>query len=166
MANQVRALGNIGLPALCSHIKLLKSIIFELGNAFQGTMVEIEEAINDFPIASSISISTQGWQSVTPANSMGDYEYYYDINHDTIDSSDLPVVTVAPTSLEVAADCGLCPTCESLNGKIRLYAKSIPDNTISVSCWVIKGQTSAEKSSAMEEIAGWDAVGSVTGGNA
>ena len=164
MANQIRNLGASGVPALCGHIKTLKSIVFQIGNAFQETMSEIEEAINDYPVASSISISTSGWQSVTPANSIGDYEYYYDINNLNIDSSDLPIVSVAPTSLETSATCGLCPTCESLNGAIRLYAKSIPEDPISVSCWVIKGQTASEKENALDEINGWDVMGSVSGG--
>ena len=161
MANQVKALGEAGLPALCGHIKNLKNIVFQIGNAFQETMSEIEEAINDFPVASSISISTSGWESVTPANSMGDYEYYYDINNVSIDSSDLPIVSVSPASLEVTAACGLCATCESLNGKIRLYSKDIPEEAITVSCWVIKGQTAAEKTAALEEIDDWDVMGNV-----
>ena len=166
MANQIRNLGATGVPALCGHIKNLKNIVYLIGNAFQDTMSEIEEAINDYPVASSISLSTSGWQEVTPANSVGDYNYYYDITFASVDASDLPIVSVAPASLDVSANCGLCQTCESMSGKIRVYAKTVPSDTISVSCWVIKGQTAEERTSAMSDIDDWDVMGSVSGGQA
>ena len=166
MANPIRNLGATGVPALCGHIKNLKNIVYLIGNAFQDTMSEIEEAINDYPVASSISLSTEGWQEVTPTDSMGEYEYYYDITFASVDASDLPIVSVAPTSLGISANCGLCQTCESLNGKIRMYAKTVPSDTISVSCWVIKGQTAEERTSAMSDIDDWDVMGSVSGGQA
>ena len=142
MANDVHLLGEVGLPALCNHIKALKSVVVQLGDAFQGTVAEIEEAINDFPIASSISVSTTGWHSITPVNSMGEYNYYYDIVQSDIDSNDLPVVTVSPASISVAVACDLCPSCESFNGYIRLYAKNVPEDTLIVQCWVLKGRAS------------------------
>ena len=160
----IQILGATGVPALCGHIKNLKSIVFQIGHAFQETMSEIEEAINDFPVASSITVSAEGWQEVTPTNSMGDYDYYYDISNSEIDNSDLPIVTVSPADIATTAECGLCPTCESLNGAIRLYAKTQPEDDIRVSCWVIKGQTASEKTDAMEEIEDWDVMGSVAGG--
>lgn len=154
--NQIKALGGVGLPALCSHIKGLKNVVGIMAEAFQETMVEIEEAINDFPVASSISISTEGWTAITPANSKGDYKYYYDITNSAIDSNDLPIVSVAPQSMTISAECGLCSTCESLNGAIRLYATSIPSENMNVSCWIIKGQSAAEKSAGESEREGVD----------
>ena len=158
----IKNLGANGMPALCGHIKNLRNIVYLIGNAFQDTMSEIEEAINDYPVASSISISTSGWQELE--TTMGDYAYYYDITVNTIDSSDLPIVVVSPSSMSVSAECGLCQTCESLNGTIRLFAKTVPSENMTISCWVIKGQTSAEKDAAMDEIEDWDVMGSVSGG--
>lgn len=143
MSGKIKTLGNTGLPALCNQIKSLKSVIVQLGDAFQGTVAEIEEAINDFPIASSISISTNGWQTITPANSMGEYNYYYDIKQSDIDSNDLPVVTVSPSSITAATTCSLCPSCESFDGFIRLYSKYLPSETIVVQCWVLKGRANS-----------------------
>ena len=143
MSKNIKSLGDVGLPALCGHIKSLKNVVVQLGEAFQGTVAEIEEAINDFPIASSISISTNGWQTITPANSIGEYVYYYDITKSDIDSNDLPVVTISPSSVDVAAECGVCSTCESFNGYIRIYSKDIPSENISVQCWVLKGRANA-----------------------
>ena len=141
MSNTINALGTAGLPALCDHIKSLKNVVVQLGEAFQGTVAEIEEAINDFPIASSISVTTTGWHSIEPANSMGEYNFYYDIIQQNIDSSDLPVVTVSPASISVAVACDLCPSCESFNGFIRLYSKAVPEENLIVQCWVLKGRS-------------------------
>lgn len=141
----LQLMGATGVSALCDHIKVLKGAVQTIATAFQSTMSEIEEAINDFPVASSITISASGWQAVTPANSVGDYEYYYDITASNIDNNDLPIVSVAPASIATTAACGLSPTCESLNGYIRLYSKLEPEDNITVSCWIIKGQSASEK---------------------
>ena len=119
----------------------MKNVTTNLGEAFQGAVAEIEEAINDFPVASSISVSTEGWQNVTPVDSMDEYYFYYDIPYSSIDSSDLPIVTIAPTSLDVAANCGLCPTCESFRGYIRLYSKLVPAENILLQCFIINGNS-------------------------
>lgn len=140
MSKSIKTLGAAGLPALCDHIKSLKNVIVQLGEAFQGTVAEIEEAINDFPIASSISITTTGWQPIPTANPVGEYHYYYDIPHADIDSNDLPVVTVAPDSIALSLSCGLCPACESFNGKIRIYSQEVPEDVLTVQCWVLRGR--------------------------
>ena len=114
--------------------------------------------------ASSFSISTEGWKEITPANSMGDYNYYYDIVFSSIDENDLPIISIAPTSLSISAECELCQTCQSLNGKIRLFSKNIPESSIIISCWVIKGQTNEERTNTMDDINNWDVMGSVSGG--
>lgn len=153
--SQIQTLGRVGLPALCNHIKSLKGVVSIMAEAFQETMVEIEEAINDFPVASSFSISADGWQSVS-SDDLGDYKYYYDITNKSIDNNDLPIVSVAPGSMDTAGTCGLCPTCESLSGKIRLYAKSQPEKNMTISCWVIKGQSAEEKTAGESEREGVD----------
>ena len=149
MSKSIKTLGQAGLPALCDHIKSLKNVVVQLGEAFQGTVAEIEEAINDFPIASPISISTNGWQTISPA--MGEYSYYYDIIQSDIDSSDLPVVTVSPSSITTAVTCGLCPSCESFNGYIRIYSKMVPADVITIQCWVLKGRANTTENEYFNE---------------
>ena len=145
MAKTKKLLGSVGVPALCGHVKSIRITaeaaaqgVLQLSDALNQSVSEIEVALNDLPSAASISIpSASSWQTISPQTSA--YKYYYDITVTGIDNSDLPIVVIAPSSLEVASACGFCPTCESFTNKIRVYAKSQPTSNITVSCWVIKG---------------------------
>ena len=143
MAKTKKLLGSVGVPALCGHVKSIRITaeaaaqgVLQLSDALNQSVSEIEAALNDLPSAASISIPSS-WQTISTQTSA--YKYYYDITVTGIDNSDLPIVTIAPNSLEVASACGFCPTCESLANKIRVFAKSQPSSAITVSCWVIKG---------------------------
>lgn len=144
MANPKKMLGSTGVPALCGHVKSIKITaeaaaagVLQLSDALNQSVTEIEAALNDLPSAASITILPTDWNLDSTINSP--YQYYYDIVDSTVKSTDLPIVSVAPSSLDTAADCELCPTCESLTGRIRLYSKSIPSTSIVVECWIVKG---------------------------
>lgn len=144
MANPKKLLGSVGVPALCGHVKSIKITaeaaaagVLQLSDALNQSVTEIEAALNDLPSAASITILPTDWTQDTTIDSP--YQYYYDIIDAAVNSTDLPIVSVAPNSLDTAAACELCPTCESLTGRIRLYSKSAPSASIVVECWVIRG---------------------------
>lgn len=79
----------------------------------------IEELI---PTSVSMTIPTTGWSSDNTAV----YPYYYDFAVQGITADNRAEVTLAVSSLQAAADCGICPTNETIAGYIRLRAMSVP----------------------------------------
>lgn len=145
MANTKKVLSSVGVPTMCAQIGSALRSAKLLSDALNQAVDEIEEALNDFPVASSISISTSNWHENPDTDAAVIHcMYYYDITNLEIDQYDLPIVTIAPTSLNAAMRAGLCPTCESMNGSVRLWAKQVPDSAIVVNLFIIKGRQDNE----------------------
>lgn len=146
MATTKKMLGSVGVSALCGHVRSIKQTanaaangVLQLSDALNQSITEIEAVLNDILSTASITILPTDWtQNTTIASA---YQYYYDIINAEVTAADLPIVSVAPNSLETTAACELCPTCESMAGKVRLYSKSRPENNIVINCWVVKGTT-------------------------
>lgn len=83
------------------------------------------------------TIPASGWASDT---SIGDYPNYYDLAVTGVTASDRASVIISPTSIKTAISCGLCPTCETIEGKIRIRSVEIPSAAISVQYWIEKGK--------------------------
>ncbi len=75
------------------------------------------------PVACTI-LST-GWKQDS-----SDYPFYYDIPAEDVTQKDRADVTLAISSLAAASRCGLCPTCETLAGRIRLRAMAVPETAL------------------------------------
>lgn len=145
MANTKKVLSSEGVPALCAEIGRVKQSANLLSDALNQAVQEIEVALNDFPVSTSISISTSDWhENLDTSTSVIHTTYYADVSNLEIDQYDVPIITIAPVSLDTAMRAGLCPTCESFNGYIRLYAKQVPDSPITLSYFVIKGKQQGE----------------------
>lgn len=56
-----------------------------------------------------------------------------DIASMDITESMVPVLTVSPVYLEEAASCGLCQVSRTMNGSLRVYAKTVPSAVITAS---------------------------------
>lgn len=85
--------------------------------------------------ATPVTIPKTGWGSDSTAT----YPKYYDIAVSGVAASDRANVDIAPTALSTAAACGLCPTCETLAGKIRLRAVRVPAASMAATYWIEKG---------------------------
>ena len=72
----------------------------------------------------SLVISSKGWTSLAVAK--GDYKYQYDLAVEESKESHYPEAALSIESLKTAEACGLCPTIQALNGKLRFWAKSQP----------------------------------------
>lgn len=145
MSNTKKVLSSVGVPAMCAQIGIVRRSAQLLSDALNQAVTEIEAALNDFPVAALISISSAGWEENTSETAITQTAYFYDIEDLEIDQYDLPVITVSPASMEVAAANGLCSTCESFDGYVRLYAKNSPDVDITVSLFIIKGKQANEE---------------------
>lgn len=86
------------------------------------------------PKTVSVTIQSSGW-----VNSSGSYPKYYDIAVTGITAYDRADITIAPGSLDAAKSCGLCPTNETIAGKIRVRAVSVPSAVITAECLIEKG---------------------------
>ena len=136
-----------GFPALCAFIAAIKqtadaagSGVLQLSQGMQESLAEIEAALNDIPSAASITISTSGWVQDNEATHA--YKYYYDIPSSGTTSDDVPVLGISPSSMSIAATCGLCSTCESMANKVRIYAISVPSTSIVATLMVLPGKSS------------------------
>lgn len=96
----------------------------------------LESGKADKPEAVSCTIPTSGWSS----DSTKDYPQYYDIAVTGLTAKDRAEVTLAPSGLDTAVQCGMCQTCETLAGKIRLRAASVPASDIAAEFWIEQGK--------------------------
>lgn len=83
----------------------------------------------------SITIPTEGWASEeideTDEEETGaSYPFYYDIPVTGATALHYAEVTITREGLDAATNCGLCPTCETSEGKIRLWAMQEPTEAI------------------------------------
>ncbi len=90
----------------------------------------------DKPESVSFTIPITGWGS----DSTEHYPHYYDIAVSGVTANDRADVTLAPSGLDTAVTCGLCQTCETLAGKIRLRAAAGPASEIAAQYWIEQGK--------------------------
>lgn len=86
--------------------------------------------------ATPVTIPMTGWNSDNNAN----YPKYYDIAVTGLTANDRAEITIAPSSMGTAISCGLCPTNETLAGKIRVRSTSIPTAAIAAEYWIEDGK--------------------------
>ena len=145
-----------GFAAFCNHIRAIKqtaeqsgSAVSALAQATAASVAEIEGILNEKQDAGSavpFTVPADGWASVEidegseEMDDMHEYSFYFDLAVDGITAKDRADVTIAPGSVETATACGLCPTTETLEGKIRLRAVNKPDEEITAEYWICSGK--------------------------
>lgn len=85
----------------------------------------------------AVTIPASGWSEDT---AYADYPYCYDIAVSGITAKDRVGITIAPGSLATAVACKLCPTNNTMAGKIRIWAKAVPNAAISAEYWLDQGE--------------------------
>lgn len=101
----------------------------------------IQEILGD-----NMTIPTEGWSS-DPAGAgdeeagggdfNSDYPQQLDIEIATITARMTPILTIHPESLPDAD--GICPTCQTLDGKLRLFAKAAPKAELQATLSLVGG---------------------------
>ena len=66
--------------------------------------------------------------------------FYYDIAAADVTAKHRADVTISRESLDAATVCGLCPTSETTEGKIRLRAMKAPTEAITAEYWLRSGK--------------------------
>ena len=71
-----------------------------------------------------VEIPVTGWEEDEGG---GTYALHLDIPNEEIASTHTPILAIAPEAMSTAIACGLSSTAQTLNGKLRLFAQSVPD---------------------------------------
>lgn len=114
----------------------VSGLVGELAQTTVGAVEELESTKADKPSSIPVTIPTSGWGSDTSAG----YPKYFDIAVTGVTVKDRAEITIAPESLDTAKACGLCPTNQTLAGKIRVRAAEVPTSAIKVEYWLENGK--------------------------
>ena len=107
-----------------------------------GALLEMEETKADKSISTPVTIPANGWTLVEGQDAQAPsaaYPYYFDIIDQDVSSHDRAAVTFSIASLPEAARCGICQTCETVNGRIRLWSAASPESSITAEYWIEQG---------------------------
>lgn len=131
----------------------LLSRIIQIGKTADGNMSAVSDLAGDFVAMTELTEKELGGKrdkgkAVTcmfPASGWErdeteSYPYHYDLTVEGITAKDSVAVVLSPADIGVAVECGLCPTCETLENKIRLRAASAPTKAIAAEYWVDQGK--------------------------
>ncbi|MBQ8699521.1 MAG: hypothetical protein IJ521_11085 [Schwartzia sp.] len=147
-----RTLPEEGIAVLCSAIKTNEqtaeqagSAVTQLSQAMRQGFQEIEDALNDFPTATPFSIPANASSWTLDSEEETDYKWHYDVTAEGVTAADVAIVTISRSGMEAARRCGLCPQNETLAGKIRLRAMSVPPSSIAAEYYVCPGKEEEEQ---------------------
>ena len=70
-----------------------------------------------------VEIPVTGWEEDEGG---GTYALHLDIPNEEIASTHTPILAIAPEAMSTAIACGLSSTAQTLNGKLRVFAQSVP----------------------------------------
>lgn len=113
------------------------STMSKLATSFSDALEEVEGLKVDKPNTVSIVIPASGWIDDAAGSSM--YPKYYDIIAESVTANDIATINVYEDSAETAKGCGL-GSCTTLNGIIRIRAKTAPKEQMLAEYWTIRGK--------------------------
>lgn len=115
-----------------------KGFATEVALACAGAMEELHNLKADKPKAVNFTIPVDGWEEDVDAES---YPLYFDLAVEGVTDKDRATIIIAPAGQEAAIACELCPTSETLTGKIRLRANIEPMQEIPAVYWLEEGRS-------------------------
>lgn len=116
-------------------IQRVIGVVAQVAQAAAQDVAALEAGKADKVSGVLVTIPATGWESDGTAG----YPRYYDIKAAGVTAMDRASVDLSPTSQGTAAACGLCPACETLEGKIRLRAANAPAVAMTANFWIEKG---------------------------
>lgn len=114
-------------------------LIGQITGTVADALVEMAEVKADRVEPFALTIPKTGWSAEPAATAFEDYPKFLDISVKDVTSRDVANVTIKPSSLKVVSECGLCPTTETMEGKIRLRAVKEPTAAIEAECVIWTG---------------------------
>lgn len=139
----------MNIIALATHLKQVAqaaktytdSLISETAKETIKAIKEMDRAKVDKISAVAVTISTDGW---VEDETWKDYPLRYDITATGVTAADRVDVILSPGSLSAATECGVCQTCETQDGKIRIWARTAPAEALTAEYRIIQGETNKE----------------------
>ena len=110
----------------------------EVAAAASAAIREVHKLKADKPLGVVFSLPASGWEEDAAAEA---YPMYYDFAITGVTAKDRASVVLAPASQATAIACGLCPTNETIAGKIRFRADTAPAEAISAVYYLDKGRS-------------------------
>lgn len=116
------------------------------------TLRTVQQLIREAIKTEDITIPTEGWaqperdsggddedvSSGSPGEpDLDNYGLQVDIPVLGMKEDDVPMVNIVPAHLAQAQECGLCATCKSVEGAVRMFAKQAPSSEIKGSLTVL-----------------------------
>lgn len=135
MANGLAKLSHLK-DCLNAEKQFTSGLIVELAEAVSGALEEMDDAKADKSERISITIQPSGW---TTGGGIAEYPYCYEILAEGVTENDLAIITIAPQSQEEASACGLWLTNETDAGKIKIWAKRVPQSEIHADYLIFQG---------------------------
>lgn len=102
-------------------------LVAQLAQTVTEAMQEMESVKADKQDSVSITIPTTGWGVDEASES---YPNYYDITVAGVTAKDRADIAIAPDSMDIAVACEMCPTNQTMAGKIRVWARTVPADAI------------------------------------
>lgn len=82
-------------------------------------------------------IPANGWNDNEDAD---EYPIFYELAVEGITAKDRANIAFAPASVAAAVTCGICPTCETVAGKIIIRSAVRPTADLSAEYWIETGK--------------------------
>lgn len=87
------------------------------------------------------TIPTTGWHTANDElEEFSGFPVYYDLPVEGVTAKDRATISLAPSAGEAARACGICTTSETLTGKIRIRAATLPTESIAAEYWIHTGK--------------------------
>lgn len=134
--------------AAASDVSGLQSDIQGLASQTTSTFGQVNTALNtmdgkkqDKTKAVPFTIPTQGWQTANDElEEFSGFPIYYDLPVAGVTAKDRATISLAPSAGEAARACGICTTSETLAGKIRIRAATLPTQSMAAEYWIHTGK--------------------------
>ncbi len=133
--SKITALEQLRACAVASK-NFVRGLIGEVAGTVADALEELDGAKMDKTAAVPVTIPTTGWGS----DSTTGYPKYFDIAVNGLTANDRAEVTLAYESLAAAKACAMCPTNETMAGKIRIRAAAVPETAIVAEYWITNGK--------------------------
>ena len=103
------------------------------------TYAAVEQMISEAISKRDITIPSDGWDvSSDEEDDVGEGTYYVDVPQDGVTENMVPVISIPPSGMDAAQTCGLSSVARTMDGAVRFYAESAPEEEIAA-CLVLLG---------------------------
>lgn len=135
--------GAMTQSAVTSAINAVKTKLYSsTGSNTDGAMTQsaVSDALNTrvpCPTPTAFILATSAWTRNSSETS--EFVYYADIAVSGLTANDYAEVNFTRASQSIVATANLCPSGDTMSGKIRIYAKNVPSASINGEYVVTKG---------------------------